>query len=50
MIFSDKEFQKVKSLTEDKVEELDKYVEMLKLDTNNWIYYGRTRFGDETGS
>jgi|AACY02.9.fsa_nt_gi hypothetical protein len=50
MILSDKHFKEVKSLTEEKVAQLDQYVKVLKLDTNFWLYYGRTRLNDETGN
>ena len=50
MILSDKDHTQIKNLTAQKVKELDDWVVKLKLDINRWLYIGRTRLGDETGS
>lgn len=50
MILSDKDHSSVKNLTAQKVNELDKWVNKLMLDTHKYLYIGRTRIGDNTGN
>lgn len=50
MLLSDKDHSSIKNLTAEKVDELDKWMVKLKLDTYRFLYIGRTRVGDETGN
>jgi len=50
MILSDEEHGSIKNLTKQKVQELDDLCFRLKMDTYRWLYVGRTRLGDDTGS
>ena len=50
MIISDIDFKSIKNLTASKVWELDQLIKKLKIDIYRWLYIGRTRVGDETGS
>lgn len=50
MILSDEEHGSIKNLTQEKVQLLDDMCFKLKMDTYRWLYVGRTRLGDDTGS
>ena len=50
MILSDDEHGSVKNLSFEKVKILDEYCVKLKMDTYRWLYVGRTRIGDDTGT
>ena len=49
MLMNDEQHKKVLSLTEQRVEELDQLAKKLLLDTNKFVYFGRSRLNDETG-
>lgn len=50
MLIHDEEHKQVKNLTGEVVDRLDKAVKNMRLDANRFLYNGRSRVGDETGS
>lgn len=50
MLLNDDEHEQVLNLTGEQVQRLDDATVKMRMDSNRYIYNGRTRAGDETGS